>query len=114
MSNFFYGAAHHSAHAALPAHPPHVGRRRATRTPGTQHGGQANQHHHQKQIRNVRLQKDLQESALDKVFRRDFDAARSFDIDDDEIFCPFNLLTEDDVRARPWSRDHHYNNLTRK
>lgn len=30
---------------------------------------------------------------------RDLEAARSFDFEDDEIFCPFNLLTEDDVSA---------------
>lgn len=27
------------------------------------------------------------------------EAAKSFEFDDDEVFCPFHLLTEDDVRA---------------
>ena len=27
------------------------------------------------------------------------EAARSFEFDDDEVFCPFHLLTEDDVRS---------------
>ena len=31
------------------------------------------------------------------AYKRDFEAARSFDIEDDEMFCPFHLLTEDDV-----------------
>jgi hypothetical protein len=30
---------------------------------------------------------------------RVLEAAKGFEFDDDEIFCPFNLLTEDDVRA---------------
>jgi hypothetical protein len=28
---------------------------------------------------------------------RVLEAAKGFEFDDDEIFCPFNLLTEDDV-----------------
>lgn len=31
-------------------------------------------------------------------YLRVLEAAKSFEFDDDEIFCPFNLLTEDDVR----------------
>lgn len=31
------------------------------------------------------------------AYRRDFEAARDFEMDDDELFCPFNLMTEDDV-----------------
>ena len=27
------------------------------------------------------------------------EAAKSFEFDDDEVFCPFHLLTEDDVRS---------------
>lgn len=29
------------------------------------------------------------------------EAAKSFEFDDDEVFCPFHLLTEDDVRCLP-------------
>jgi len=36
---------------------------------------------------------------MEKAYRRDFEAARSFDLEDDELFCPFHLLTEDDVRS---------------
>ena len=53
-------------------------------------------------MRALRLQqKEAEESALlmEKIFayRRDFEAARDFEMDDDEIFCPFNLMTDDDV-----------------
>lgn len=36
---------------------------------------------------------------MEKAFRRDFEAARSFDLEDDELFCPFHLLTEDDLSS---------------
>jgi len=39
------------------------------------------------------------------VFRQGFEAARSFDLEDDEMFCPFNLLTEDDLHSMPSGSD---------
>jgi hypothetical protein len=50
-------------------------------------------------MRALRLQKEAEESAMERamLFRREFDAARSFDFEDDELFCPFNLMTDDDV-----------------
>jgi hypothetical protein len=53
-------------------------------------------------MRAMRLQKEAEESAMEKVwaFRQGFEAARSFDLEDDEAFCPYNLLTEDDVSSR--------------
>lgn len=33
-------------------------------------------------------------------YLRVLEAARGFEFDDDEVFCPFNLLTEDDVSLR--------------
>ncbi|KAF2401470.1 hypothetical protein EJ06DRAFT_556033 [Trichodelitschia bisporula] len=36
-------------------------------------------------------------------FRREFEAARSFELEDDETFCPFHLLTEDDLQSIPSS-----------
>jgi hypothetical protein len=32
-------------------------------------------------------------------YQRVLEAAKGFEFDDDEVFCPFNLLTEDDVRT---------------
>ena len=56
----------------------------------------AAQHH--KQFRQVRTPKEFVVEAPHVVaFKRDFEAARSFDLEDDEVFCPFHLLTEDDV-----------------
>jgi hypothetical protein len=56
----------------------------------------AQQNH--RQIRQVRTPKEFNvEPPTMLAFKRDFEAARSFDIEDDEMFCPFHLLTEDDV-----------------
>jgi Domain of unknown function (DUF4452) len=79
-------------------HNHHHGRsRRQTRTSANHH-----HHHNNKHMRALRLQqKEAEESAmlLEKAYayRRDFEAARDFEMEDDEVFCPFNLMTEDDV-----------------
>jgi hypothetical protein len=94
MSQFFnYSGQHQPQH--LNAHPHnnnnhHGGRsRRAPRI-------SAQQNH--RQIRQVRTPKEYNvEPPTMLAFKRDFEAARSFDIEDDEMFCPFHLLTEDDV-----------------
>lgn len=95
MSNFYYGAQQHAGHTNMHAsqHPHHAGRsRRSTRTTGYHHRNE------QKQIRALQLKKEAAiETAMEQNFRREFEAARSFDIEDDEMFCPFHLLTEDDV-----------------
>jgi len=97
MSSFYYGAQQHSGHSNMhSSHPHHAGRsRRSTRTTGYHHRNE------QKQIRALQLKKEAAiESAMEQNFRREFEAARSFDIEDDEMFCPFHLLTEDDVSLR--------------
>lgn len=97
MSSFYYGAQQHSGHSNMhSSHPHHAGRsRRTTRTTGYHHRNE------QKQIRALQLKKEAEiESAMEQNFRREFEAARSFDIEDDEMFCPFHLLTEDDVSLR--------------
>jgi len=96
MSQFFnYGGQHQPQHLnAHSQHNHHGGRsRRAPRI-------SAQQSH--KQFRQVRTLKEFNvEPPTMLAFKRDFDAARSFDIEDDEMFCPFHLLTEDDVSAWP-------------
>lgn len=107
MSSFYYGA--HSSLHTQPAHSQHhapggavaggggSGRsRRATRA------AQAHQHHQKQQLRALRMQqKEAEESAMDKAMaaRREFEMARSFDFEDDELFCPFNLMTDDDLQS---------------
>lgn len=88
---FNYGAHHHPAHIAAHSHNHHGGRsRRAPRLAAAQQ--------HQKQFRQVRTPKEfVVEAPTMAAFKRDFELARSFDLEDDEMFCPFHLLTEDDV-----------------
>ncbi|KAF1953302.1 hypothetical protein CC80DRAFT_144939 [Byssothecium circinans] len=89
---FSYGGQHHAPHLNPHSHNNnhHGGRsRRAPRMSASQ------QH---KQFRQVRTPKEfVVEPPTLIAFRRDFEAARSFDFEDDELFCPFHLLTEDDV-----------------
>jgi len=63
-------------------------------------------------MRALRLQqKEAEESAIlmerALSYRRDFESARAFEMDDDELFCPFNLMTDDDVSPVPLSRAPH-------
>jgi hypothetical protein len=91
MSQFFtYGQQHHPAHLNAHAHTHHGGRsRRAPRLSASQS---------QKQFRQVRTPKEfVVEPPNVAAFKRDFEAARSFDLEDDELFCPFHLLTDEDV-----------------
>ncbi|MBO1764950.1 DUF4452 domain-containing protein, partial [Escherichia coli] len=94
MSQFFnYGAQqHHAQHLNAHSHNHHSGRsRRAPRISAQQHN---------KQFRQVRTPKEFNvESPTLIAYKRDFEAARSFDIEDDEMFCPFHLLTEDDLQS---------------
>jgi len=88
MSSFYYGAQQHSGHSNMhSSHPHHAGRsRRSTRTTGYHHRNE------QKQIRALQLKKEAAiESAMEQNFRREFE--------DDEMFCPFHLLTEDDLQS---------------
>lgn len=97
MASYYYGAQNHSSHMNGQAHSSH----------NNHHGGRsrraprisASNNHQHKQFRSVRTQKEVQETANATAFRRDFEAARSFDLEDDELFCPFHLLTEDDVSS---------------
>ena len=96
MSQFFnYGAQHHTQHRTAHQH-----------SNNNHHGGRSRRaprisaQHQQKQFRQVRTPKEFNvEPPTSIAFKRDFEAARSFDIEDDEMFCPFHLLTEDDVSS---------------
>ncbi|KAI0016245.1 hypothetical protein F4780DRAFT_698213 [Xylariomycetidae sp. FL0641] len=92
MSSYYnYNHHHHQPTAAAPAvpHNHHGGRnRRAPRLSVSQ-----NAH---KQFRGVRSMKELNESVSVNAFRSQFEASRSFDLEDDMEFCP-KLLTETDL-----------------
>ncbi|KAI1636779.1 hypothetical protein F4809DRAFT_366165 [Biscogniauxia mediterranea] len=87
----YYNYGHHQPTAPAPTvpHNHHGGRnRRAPRLSVSQ-----NSH---KQFRGVRSMKELSESVSVSAFRSQFEASRSFDLEDDMEFCP-KLLTESDI-----------------
>ncbi|KAI0121415.1 hypothetical protein F4776DRAFT_215436 [Hypoxylon sp. NC0597] len=87
----YYNNFHHQPTAATSSvsHNHHGGRnRRAPRLSVSQNS--------QKQFRGVRSMKELSESASVSAFRSQFEASRSFDLEDDMEFCP-KLLTESDL-----------------
>ncbi|KAI0010625.1 hypothetical protein F4779DRAFT_638802 [Xylariaceae sp. FL0662B] len=87
----YYSYNHHQPTPAAPSvpHNHHGGRnRRAPRLSVSQ-----NSH---KQFRGVRSMKELSESVSVSAFRSQFEASRSFDLEDDMEFCP-KLLTDNDL-----------------
>lgn len=89
MSYYNYGHHQPTAATAPVSHNHHGGRnRRAPRLSVSQNS--------QKQFRGVRSMKELSETASVSAFRSQFEASRSFDLEDDMEFCP-KLLTEIDV-----------------
>ncbi|KAI1449387.1 hypothetical protein F5Y02DRAFT_413899 [Annulohypoxylon stygium] len=87
----YYNNYHHQPTAPTSSvpHNHHGGRnRRAPRLSVSQNS--------QKQFRGVRSMKELSESASVSAFRSQFEASRSFDLEDDMEFCP-KLLTEIDL-----------------
>ncbi|KAI9660273.1 MAG: hypothetical protein M1831_003581 [Alyxoria varia] len=51
----------------------------------------------QKQFKPVRNNRESTEIAQAATWRRDFEAAKAFDLEDDEVFCPWHLLTDEDL-----------------
>lgn len=92
MSNFHYGAPHYPPAMAAHTHNHHGRSRRGPRVSSAQ-----NAHRHQFS-KVQRSPKEMPENPAYSAYMKDLEAAKSFEFEDDEIFCPFHLLTEDDVR----------------
>lgn len=100
MAQYYFGAPHQASLAAstfsplpsgMASHNNHHGNRsrRSARYSSSQHT--------QKHVKSQRTQKESADLNTGSSFRKDYEAARSFDIEDDEVFCPWHLLTDDDV-----------------
>jgi len=88
MASYSYGAPHY--HSNVSSHNHHHGRsRRGPRV--------ASQNAH-RQYKAQRSPKEIPETPTLAEYIHKLEAAKSFDLDDDEVFCPFHLLSEDDVR----------------
>lgn len=96
MSNFHYGAPHYAQ--AMPSHPahPHNHHGRSRRGPRISSAQNA---HRQQQFKAQRSPKTIPENPEYNGYMRDLEAAKSFEFEDDEVFCPFHLLTEDDLQS---------------
>jgi hypothetical protein len=95
MASYGYGAPHY--HSNLSSHPHnHHGRSRRGPRIASQNGNR----HYKAQ----RSPKEIPETPTYSEYLQRLEAARSFEFDDDEVFCPFHLLTEDDVRSLPPSQ----------
>jgi len=100
MAHYYFGAPHQSSinsqpsfPASLSNHNHHSNRsRRSARFNGAAPNAQ-------KQPKITRGSKDVSEDNSAMNVRRDYEAARSFDLEDDEIFCPWHLLTDDDLQS---------------
>ena len=94
MSNFHYGAPHYASAMQSHPHPSHNHHGRSRRGPRVSSAQNA---HRQQQFKAQRSPKELPETPAYSAYIRDFEAAKGFEFEDDEVFCPFHLLTEDDV-----------------
>ena len=93
MSNqYHYGVPHYPS---IPSHAPHNSHGHHGRSRRGPRITSQNAHRQFKAQRNVK--EIAPEPPAYSEYLQRMEAAKSFEFDDDELFCPFNLLTEDDV-----------------
>lgn len=90
MASYGYSGPHYHSNVSSHPHHHHGRSRRGPRI--------ASQNAH-RQYKAQRSPKELPEPPTYSDYLHRLEAAKSFEFDDDEVFCPFHLLTEDDVRA---------------
>ncbi|KAK0274509.1 hypothetical protein LTR35_011664 [Friedmanniomyces endolithicus] len=90
MASHYYGAPHYLPNSSAHNHGHHGRSRRGPRI--------SSQNAH-RQYKAQRSPKEVPEAPAFVDYLQRFEAAKSFEFDDDELFCPFHLLTEDDVRT---------------
>ena len=91
MASYGYGAPHYHSNISSHSHNHHGRSRRGPRI--------SSQNAH-RQYKAQRSPKEVPETPTHSEYILRLEAAKSFEFDDDEVFCPFHLLTEDDVRFR--------------
>jgi hypothetical protein len=92
---YHYGIPQH--YPSIPSHAPHNSHGHHGRSRRGPRITSQNAHRQFKAQRNVK-EITPEPPAYSEYLQR-MEAAKSFEFDDDELFCPFNLLTEDDVRS---------------
>ena len=91
MSNYHYGVPHYPSIPSHSSHNSHGHHGRSRRGPRI-----SSQNAH-RQYKAQRSPKEAPEPPAYSEYLQRLEAAKSFEFDDDELFCPFHLLTEDDV-----------------
>ena len=89
MTSQFYGAPHYLSNTSAQTHGHHGRSRRGPRI--------SSQNTH-RQYKTQRSPKETPEAPAHVEYFQRLEAAKCFEFDDDELFCPFHLLTEEDVR----------------
>ncbi|KAK0259301.1 hypothetical protein LTS09_006126 [Friedmanniomyces endolithicus] len=90
MASHYYGAPHYLPNSSAHNHSHHGRSRRGPRI--------SSQNAH-RQYKTQRSPKEAPEAPAFVDYLQRFEAAKSFEFDDDEVFCPFHLLTEDDLQS---------------
>lgn len=93
MASYHYGMPQYHSNTSSHSNHSHGHHGRSRRGPRV---ASQNAHRQYKQQRSPK--EDIPQPPTHGDYLRVLEAAKSFEFDDDEVFCPFNLLTEDDVR----------------
>jgi hypothetical protein len=91
MASHYYSAPHYLPNASSHQHNGHHGRSRR--------GPRISSQNAQRQYKAQRSPKEMPEPTAHAEYMQRLEAAKSFEFDDDEVFCPFHLLTEDDLHS---------------
>jgi len=91
---YHYGVPHYPS---IPSHAPHNSHGHHGRSRRGPRITSQNAHRQFKAQRNVK--EIIPEPPAYSEYLQRMEAAKSFEFDDDELFCPFNLLTEDDLQS---------------
>lgn len=97
MASYHYGGMPHYQHPTPQSHSSHSHGHHGRSRRGPRVSSQ-NTHRQFKPQRS--LKEDTPQAPTYGHYLRVLEAAKTFEFEDDEIFCPFNLLTEDDVRKK--------------
>lgn len=93
--SYHYAAPHYSNN--MQSHSSHThnhhGRRRGPRISSAQNA------HRQQFAKVQRSPKEAAQNPQHVAYAKDYEAARCFDFEDDETFCPFHLLTDNDLQS---------------
>lgn len=95
MASFHYGMPHYQSASSSHTSHSHGHHGRSRRGPRV---SSQNAHRQYKAQRSPK--EEIPQAPTYNDYLRVLEAAKGFEFDDDEIFCPFNLLTEDDVRRK--------------